>query len=114
MAVIELEPGVYERDGAVYVVKPNRDRTRLYAKRLVEVSGDRLQAATGELVRIDFEYAKGAIWSLRPEDRMPLDRAQLLAIRYGRCICCGAWLKDAVSVARGIGPVCLKNFRAAS
>jgi hypothetical protein len=107
--VAVTEPGVYERAGQVYVVQFNRQKTRLYAKRLVE-SAPRL-TETGTHVDFDFEYAKGAIYSLRPEDLMPLERAKELIVRYGRCIRCGARLQAATSVERGIGPVCIRYFK---
>jgi hypothetical protein len=104
-----LTPGVFERDGEVYVVKYNREKTRMYAKRLVEIGGARLTEAD-EHVNFDFEYAPGAIHKLAASDRMPLERAKQLMIRYGRCISCGRRLKAAVSVERGIGPVCGAMF----
>lgn len=103
------EVGVYERDGQVYVVKPNREKTRLYAKRLIEINAERLTEA-GEVVEIEFEYAPGAIFELTPADKMDLERAKALTIRYGRCIVCGRKLKAAKSVERAIGPVCIKSF----
>lgn len=106
----QLDPGVYEVDGTVYVVKPNRQRTRLYAKRLVEINAERATEA-GERVQIEFEYAPGAIYQIRPEHRMCITRAKALTIRYGRCICCGRHLRAAGSVERGIGPVCARSFR---
>lgn len=107
------EPGVYEKDGEVYIVKPNREKTRLYAKRLVELrdtQGDRI-TDEDERVRIDFVYEPGVVFSLRPEDKMPLEKAKRLTVRYGRCIVCGRHLKVAESVERGIGPTCIKSFR---
>ena len=104
------QPGVYEMpDGKIYVVKFNRPQTRLYAKRLVEIAGDRLTEA-GTTASIEFEYEAGAIFRLAPEMKMPLERAKQLTIRYGRCIVCGRHLKAAESVERGIGPVCVKSF----
>jgi hypothetical protein len=109
--VTVTDPGVYETgDGEVYVVKPNREKTRLYAKRLVEINPERA-TETGERVQIEFEYARGAIYGLSPDMKMDLDRAKALTIRYGRCIVCGRNLKAAESVERGIGPVCIKSFR---
>lgn len=105
-----LQPGVYERNGEVFVVKPNREGTRVYAKRLVEITGQRLTEA-GSKIPIEFEYAPGAVFALRIEHRMPVDRARELTIRYGRCLNCGRVLKDADSVERGIGPVCIKAFQ---
>ncbi len=104
-----LTPGVYEKDGEVFVVKPNRAKDRMYAKRLVETSSPRL-TATDEHVKIDFVYAPGVVMRLTPADKMPLERAKALTIRYGRCIACGRNLKVAQSVERGIGPVCVKSF----
>lgn len=111
------EPGVYKHDGQVFIVKATRDTAkldaserRMYAKRLVEINAQRATEA-GERVQIEFEYDKGAIYSIDPADRMPLDEAKQLTIRYGRCIVCGRHLKAAESVERGIGPVCIKYFR---
>jgi hypothetical protein len=107
--VAPLTPGVYEVEGTVYVVKPNRDKTRLYAKRLVEINGERL-TVEGEHVAIEFEYAPGAIYNIKPEHKMPVERAKKLTIRYGKCIVCNRKLKAAKSVEDGIGPVCIKSF----
>lgn len=108
-----LTPGVYELNGEIFVVKPTKDGERLYAKRMVEVElGVPRVLEDGTLVRYDvhFEYEAGAIFKIREEHRMPLDRAKMLVIRYGRCINCGRRLKAATSVERGIGPVCIKRF----
>lgn len=111
--VTVTEPGVYEDgDGNVFVVKPNREKTRLYAKRLIEIDAERATEA-GERVKIDFEYAPGAIFGLTPDMKMPLEKAKKLAVRYGRCIVCNRALKAAKSVEDMIGPVCIKSFRAA-
>lgn len=104
-------PGVYKLpNGEIYVVKPNRQKTRLYAKRLVEAPSSRL-TEQGEVVDFDFEYAPGAIFHIRPEYQMDIEEAEKLMIRYGRCIVCGRRLKRAESVRRGIGPICIKYFR---
>jgi len=104
-------PGVFELPtGEIYVVKPNRAKTRLYAKRLVETSSDRV-TVPGEHVQFDFEYERGAIYRIREEDRMSIERAKYFMVRYGKCIVCGRRLKVAKSVERGIGPVCIKYFR---
>ena len=103
------DAGVYESDEGIFVVKPNQAKTRLYAKRLVETP-DRLNYK-GEHVPFDFEYDAGAIYRLKPEDRMDVERAKALAIQYGACIACGRALKAAKSVEAGIGPVCIKKFR---
>lgn len=104
------KPGVFEKDGEIFVVKPTRDKQRLYAMKLVEAPSDRLNVE-GEHVKFDFEYAKGVIYNLSETDRMDLERAKKLMIRYGKCIVCGKKLKVATSVERGIGPVCIKYFK---
>lgn len=104
-----LKPGVYEKDGRVYVVKHNQAKTHVYAKRLVVIGGDRLTEAD-TVVQFDFVYSPGALNILTPVDQMPLDRARELMVRYGRCVNCGRTLKAAKSVERGIGPVCVKAF----
>lgn len=108
------EPGVFElEDGRVFVVKPTRDGERLYANQLIELrptQGDRL-TEEGEHVRYETQYAKGMMRFIREEDRMSVDRAKELALRYGRCLNCGRKLEVAESVERGIGPVCIKRFK---
>ena len=105
----ELTPGVYEVNGQVYIVKPNRAKTGLYAMRLVEIASERLNAHD-DLVNIEFVYAPGVIFDLKPKYKMPLERAEALTIRYGRCIVCNRRLKAGKSVKQGIGPVCIKSF----
>jgi hypothetical protein len=105
----KLVPGVYEVGEEIYVVKFNREKTRLYAKRLKVINPLRATEG-GEQVGIDFEYAPGAIYDIKLADRMPLDRAKELVTLYGHCIACGRFLKAAKSVENGIGPVCIKNF----
>src|SRR5690554_398316 len=63
----ELQVGVYRRDGRVYVVRWNKERTRKYALVAVE-STERLTEA-GTIIEVDFEYERGAIFRLRPEHR---------------------------------------------
>ena len=103
----DLTPGVYQTVEGIFIVKPTQDRQRVYAKRMVIVTGDRL-TASGERKRIDFEYAPGAVYRIRPEDRMPAEEAKRLTVLYGHCIVCGRFLKAGESVERGIGPVCYK------
>jgi hypothetical protein len=106
----ELTIGVYELDGRIYVVKKNQAKTRLYAKRLVELNTARRVNEADGVVAFDYEYAPGAIYDLRPEHRMTKERATELALRYGRCMNCNRPLKAAKSVLAGYGPVCIKAF----
>jgi len=100
--------GVFRKDGHIYVVKPNKDKTRCYAKEIVE-SPPRL---TENGTQVDFEtvYRPGVIFTLTEDDRWALADAKDFLTRYSRCIVCGAHLKAAKSVAGAIGPVCAKYF----
>jgi len=111
MKVENAMPNCHEmKNGEIYIVKPNKTKTRMYAMRLVEAPSDRI-TEEGELVPFDFEYARGAIFNLSETDRMSLEEAKKFMIRYGRCIVCRRKLKVAESVERGIGPICIKYFK---
>lgn len=104
-------PGVYRRNGDVFVVQLNKDKTRVYAKRLVQ-SADRVLDVDGEtIVKADFEYAPGALQTLRPEDQLTLEQGREYLVRYTHCMICGRPLKAARSVIDTIGPVCRKMFK---
>jgi Family of unknown function (DUF6011) len=104
-----LVPGVYRRNGVIYVVRQNRTNDRVHARRLVEIGGRRLNELD-DVVQIEFVYDRDALQQLRPIDQMTLSDARPYIIRYGRCIFCNTALKDATSVARGVGPVCIKRY----
>jgi Family of unknown function (DUF6011) len=105
---IVATPGVYRKDGTVYVVKPNKAKTRVYASKLVE-SPPRL-TESGVTVDFELEYAKGVIYELGEADRLALEDAREYLTRYGRCIYCKHPLKAAKSVEAGVGPVCRKMY----
>ena len=111
-AKAQLEEGVYVMpDGCVVKVQANKAKTNLYAKRWVEIRGERLLDHDGETrVQGEWEYAPGVIRSIKPEMRMTLDEAKAFILRYGQCARCARRLKAAESVERGIGPVCVKYF----
>jgi hypothetical protein len=58
----------------------------------------------------DYEGARGALRRIRPEHRMTVERAKELSLQWAQCIRCGAELSNAVSVERGIGPVCITKI----
>jgi hypothetical protein len=107
--VAALTMGVYKLDGDVFIVKPNKEKTRLYAKRMVFTDTERA-IEDGTRAKIEFVYAPGAIYRIKPEHKMNAVEGKALTIRYGRCICCNRALKAAQSVEQGIGPVCIKYF----
>ena len=81
------------------VVKAVHGSGRLYAQRLV------IEGTSGR-----FEYAGGAIRSLRAEWKMTLEQAKEFGSLYGFCVRCGATLTDDVSIKAGIGPICAGRF----
>lgn len=105
-----VPPGVYRRDGEVYVVKENREHTRVYAKRLIQ-SAPRVRDADEAIVKADFKYDPGAIFNLEPDDQLTLEQAREYLVRYTHCMICGRELKAAKSVLDSIGPVCRGMFK---
>jgi hypothetical protein len=100
--------GVFRKDGKVYVVKPNKEKSRVYAKEIVESPARMTEA--GEVVEFEAVYRPGAIYTLTEADRMELADAHEFLTKYARCIVCHRHLKAATSVANSIGPVCAKYF----
>lgn len=96
----ELEAGMYRVGGVIFKVqRAVHGSGRMYAKRLV-VEGE------GTDAEVFFEYANGAIRSIRPEHRMSIEEAKAFGALYGVCCVCAATLTDEKSIAAGIGPVC--------
>jgi hypothetical protein len=101
--------GMY-RDAAGAIFRVQESKTgNLYAKALVQIGGERL-TESNDVVRWEFEYAAGAVRSLSDAQRLTLADAKAFGIQYGVCCVCGLTLKDAKSVAAGIGPVCAKKM----
>lgn len=102
-----VRPGVYKLDNTTYVVKPNRAKTRLYAMELVSAPPRLMQS--GDVAKLELEYARGVVYQLTEDDRLPAEEVEKISRVYGRCLYCGHGLKAATSVQRGIGPVCFKR-----
>lgn len=114
-APIAVTYGIYSKDGEIYMVVPSKKNPdRNYAKKLVE-SAPRL-TADGEVVDFEWEFAAGVIWKLTEADRMTLEDASKLSIRYGKCLKCKKTLKAAKTMRTieetgiALGPVCRKYF----
>jgi hypothetical protein len=103
-----VDEGMYQHERDIYRVQRSKTSGNLYAKRLVDISGNRL-SESDVVVNWEFQYDPGAIRTLRSSERMTLDQARLFGIQYGVCCVCGITLKDAKSVQAGIGPVCAKR-----
>lgn len=108
---VDLQPGMYLVPGngtaqaAIYKVQRAKKSGNLYAKRLTVFTGQRL-TEENNVVNFEFQYEAGSIKQLTAAMRMTLEQAKSFGIKYGVCCVCGAFLKDAESVAAGIGPVC--------
>lgn len=91
------EVGMYRtEDQEIYRVQESRQTGNLYAKHLLVGGG--------------FEYESGAIFNLKPSDKMTLEEAKAYGVATGQCCVCGAFLTDENSVREGIGPVCASRF----
>jgi predicted RNA-binding Zn-ribbon protein involved in translation (DUF1610 family) len=100
--------GVYRKDGKIFVVKPNKEKTRCYAKEIV-ASPPRM-TEHGEQVDFETVYRAGVIYQLTEADKWPLKEAAAFLTQYARCIVCGRHLKAAQSVRNSIGPICAGYF----
>ena len=94
------EPGFYLHDETLYRVQESRSSGRLYAKILVVD-----ETADGER-KGRFEYANGAVYRLRAEERLTAEQAARLGHAYGFCVRCCKALDDPRSVAAGYGETC--------
>jgi hypothetical protein len=104
--------GVFKKDDRIYVVKPNREKTRVYAKEIVESPARMTE--NGAVVDFETRYAPGIVFKLTEADRWALADAKDFLTKFSRCIVCGRHLKAAKSVERSIGPVCAGYFRGSS
>ncbi len=90
--------GFYSLDGDVYRVSAGvYNDGRPYAKVLDRDSGTWVRA-------------QGAMRRLLPEHALTRESAAEWGALTGRCARCGRELEDALSVERGVGPVCWTRF----
>jgi len=85
-----LSEGVYQVGETVYKVKRSQSGY-LYAMVLTEDG---------------FQFERGAIRNIKPENRMTLEEAKAYGRQTGTCCQCGRELTNETSVREGIGPVC--------
>ena len=105
------DAGIYVLpDGTVCKVKANKEKSRTYALRWTDITGERL-VEDGDHRHGEYVYEAGLVALVAAQGRkMTLAEAKHWSIRYGQCIRCGRTLKAAESVEKGIGPVCIKWF----
>jgi hypothetical protein len=89
--------GVYRRsdDGVMFRVQLS-EKGNSYAKTLLPSGG--------------WGYEKGAIYTLKQEERLSLAQLEEWGLSTGVCALCSRLLSTAESVARGIGPICAKRY----
>jgi hypothetical protein len=57
-----------------------------------------------------FEYKRGAVAQVTEGMRLTYDEALHYSAQFNECVICGRALTDPKSVAKGIGPVCIKTI----
>lgn len=105
---VTVTMGVFKKDGRIYVVKPNKQKTRVYAKEIIESPARMTE--NGAVVDFETVYRPGVVFDLTEADRWDLADAKDFLTKFAKCIVCGRSLKAAKSVAGAIGPVCSKYF----
>ena len=110
------EAGIYKTGGAYFKVQVAvHGSGKPYAKRLVMVEPDCGGCANGEPCgagckwTVSWEYAPGAIKSLRAGDRLTAEQAKEFGALYGCCIFCSKTLTDERSIFAGYGEKCASN-----
>lgn len=90
-----IEPGFYKVGDNIYKVQKSPNSGYCFAKVL-----------TGH----GFEYAKGAIKTIMPADKLTLEDAKEYGKVHGSCIICQRTLTDEASINAGIGPICAGKY----
>ena len=110
------EAGSYQSGDAIYKVQIAVHGSGMpYAKRLVVEEPDCGGCANGEPCgagcrwTVTWEYAPGAIKSLRASDRMTAEQAKGFSDLYGVCVFCSKPLTDERSIFAGYGEKCASN-----
>jgi hypothetical protein len=110
--------GFYRKGSDIYKVQIAVHGSQMpYAKLLVldeladeELNAQQLKAKLADLGKKfhkgRWEYAPGAVRSLRVEDRLTVEEAVELGQLYGMCVRCGRTLTKEISIERGMGDVC--------
>lgn len=106
------EVGMYRVGDRIFKVLPSRSSDRHYAKELTGFHWeDRLPVADVEGTDLKFRYAKGAMYLIKAEHRVPLDFEKAFGQLTGACVDCGKLLTDPKSIEYGKGPKCSGNYK---
>ena len=94
----KITDGMYSFQGRIVKVQiAVHGSGNLYAKELNPITKE-------------FEYVKGLVNKLHPENKMSIEEAKAFGKLYGICCCCGRTLTDEYSIANGIGPICAGKY----
>lgn len=93
------DEGFYSIGSDIFAVVWNRQKTRRYGKKLVDVGGTWKWIADRSVLKAVHEHGK----------RLTASQASAFGIRTGTCAICARTLTDPESIARGIGPVCVSR-----
>lgn len=94
----DLAVGAYESEGVVYSV-----RKLGYSDRIVAFTYD---STTKRWI----QDTTKAIFKLKPEDRLTLERASKMSVAVGSCVHCGRTLTLQKSVVAGMGRICASKY----
>ena len=99
VAKTQVTEGAYWVDGKIARVQKSK-RGYLYATLQIERGVN------------DFEYVKGLISKIKPEDMLTHEEMKAFAAEFSQCGDCGRKLTNPESIAYGIGPICRnKGYR---
>ena len=99
-----VEPGFYLMGDTVYKVRWNMSKTNMYAVVLTKL------ANPDGHKKAKWDYAAGMMAKLKSHMKLTVEQAAALGHENGYCMICGIELTNPESVARGIGPVCIKKI----
>jgi Family of unknown function (DUF6011) len=94
---VTIDVGAYEHDGVLYSVRRSRESNKLHAY-------------TYNSETKCWEFARGAVYNIKPEDRLTLSRASQLSVMVNSCVHCGRTLTLRKSVVAGMGRVCASKY----
>ena len=98
------KPGLFRKLGQIYRVDWDRTVARRLAARRAVIGQD----GHGRTV-VSYVKAYNVVARLTEADRMSADEVAEFGRLTQTCLMCGLVLENPESVARGIGPICLKK-----
>ena len=93
----DLEVGAYRHNDQIYSVRKSRESGRLHAYVL-------------NIKSKQWEFARGVVYEIKPEERLTLAQAMQFGASTGYCVHCGRTLTVQKSVVAGMGRVCASKY----